>query len=199
MSTEDDKISARDVAATFVKGGIVAAVGYGLYRLLEWFRRDEDGPAGSGFGVGFGKGNAGINVNPLDKGEAGTGDGDGELDGEKWERAEVSGVKGWRRRGIPLPKEEGGPETYQAAVLIMGDGDAIPDMAGWPNNLPAFFVHDDTAPYPNVDGGWMVDATFGSRAEPPGRTVTCQAATSADLFNCVKAALDDLLPGQWQS
>jgi hypothetical protein len=198
MADEENDVSSREVVSAFIKSGIVGAVAYGLYRLTEWWRRSEDGPAGK-WGVGFGKGNAGVNVNPLDMGTAATGDGEGKLDGEKWERAEVAGVEGWRRRGIPLPNEEGGPETYQAAVLIMGDGDAIPDVSGWPNNLPVFFVHDPSAAYPEVDGGWLIDATFGNREEPGNRSVACKASTSDDLFKCVKTELDTMLPGQWKS
>lgn len=189
-----DDVSVKDVASTFAVSTALGAIGYVLYRLF--WRSDEDGPIGGGWGAGFGKGTGGVNVNPLDMGKAGTGDGGG-LDGDKWERAQVSGVAGWRRRGVPLPKEEGGPETYQAAVLIMGDGNAIPDMSGWPINLPVFFVHDGNASYPEVTGGWMIDATFGNRGDPQGRVVTCKAATSADLYKCVKSEIDNLLPGQW--
>lgn len=189
---EDDS---QPSATTFLLGGVVGAVGYSLYRLYQWWLRDEDGPAGRG-GIGFGKGSGLINVNPLDKGNAGTGDGGG-LDGSKWERAQVAGVDGWRRKGIPLPKEEGGPETYQAAVLIMGDGDAIPDLSGWPSSLPVFFVHNPGAPYPEVTGGWLLDATIGSRKAPPGRFMTCQASGSDDLRDCVARELADFLPGQW--
>lgn len=182
-------------ATTFLVGGVAGALGYSLYRLYQWWLRDEDGPAGR-WGIGFGKGSGAVNVNPLKKGKAGTGDGGGGI-GEQWERAKVAGVEGWRRKGIPLPKEEGGPETYQAAVLVMGDGDAIPDLAGWPDALPVFFVHDPAAPYPEVAGGWLVDATIGDRDAPAGRLVTCSARSSADLRTCVARELADSLPGQW--
>lgn len=193
---EDDNISGRELLSNTLLGGLIGAVGYGAYWLYQLWRRNEDGPAGRG-GLGFGKGNAGVNVNPLDMGKAGTGDGGGELDGHKWERATVAGVEGWRRQGVPLPKEEGGPETYQAAVLIMGDGDTIPDLSGWPVTLPVFFVHDPAAPYPVVAGGWLIDATIGDRAEPPNRTMTCRARNADELSACIRDELETFLPGQW--
>lgn len=180
--------------------GILGLLGYGAYKVLQWWRRDEDGPSG-GWGIGFGKGNGGINLNPFDKGKAGTGEGDEGI-GQQWERAEVDGVKGWRRKGIPLPKQEGGPATYQAAVLIVGDGDSIPDLAGWPDNLPVFFVHDPSQPYPDVDGGWFADALYGvtDLERDYGsytRYFSCAAEDSASLRKCVKNEIDNSLPMQW--
>lgn len=180
--------------------GLIGAAAYGVYKLVQWWRRNEDGPS-SRWGIGFGKGNAGINVNPFDKGKAGTGDG-GNGPGAKWERATVSGVQGWRRKGIPLPGEEGNPNTFQAAVLIVSDDGSIPDVAKWPETLPVFFVDDPDAAYPEVEGGWLVDARFGTvelQHNYPGmiRIFACAATTSESLTKCVKQELEDTLSIQW--
>lgn len=171
---------------TFVLGGVIGALGYGLYQFYQWWVRDEDGPTGRG-GIGFGKGNgSGINLNPLDKGKAQTGDDEGELDGAAWERAEIGGVQGWQRKGIPVPDLGDG---MLQAVLILGDGETIPDAAGWPDNLPAFLVHDRFGAYPETPGGWFIDATLGARGAPAGRTLTCRAATPDELNACIAAEL----------
>lgn len=196
MANDDNRINGRELLSNAVLGGAVGVVGYGLYWLARLWSRNEDGPAGR-WGLGFGKGNAGINVNPLDMGKAATGDGEGDVDGQKWERAQVAGVEGWQRKGIPLFKEIDGERTYQIAVLIMGDGDTIPDVSGWPDELGVFFVSNPDAPYPLVDGGWLIDATLGNRLEPPGRTMTCRAKTSDELRQCMQDNLESSLPGVW--
>lgn len=194
--TQVEPTFGENLASAVVSGGVAMAVGYALLRAYQWWKRDEDGPTG-GFGIGFGKGNGGININPVDKGNASTGDG-GELDGNAWERRSVAGVQGWRRKDVPLPKEEGGPATYQAAVLIMGDGSAIPDLAGWPKTLPVFFVHDRSAPAPDVDGGWMIRATYGARKAPGNWIFDCAATDSQSLTKCVKEVLSETLMIQWE-
>lgn len=184
---------ARTVALALVGGGLAFAG----WRLWRWWQRDEDGPT-SGLGIGFGSGDgSGINLDPTDKGKAETGSGDAGLDGNKWERRTVAGVAGWRRKDIPLPTEPGGPATYQAAVLIMGDGSAIPDLAGWPQNLPVFFIHDRHAPYPEVEGGWFIDVLYGDRPPPPNRWFSCYATDSDELKVCVKQEIDNSLAVQW--
>lgn len=180
--------------------GLIGAAAYGLYKLVQWWRRDEDGPS-AGWGIGFGKGNGRLNLNPFDKGKASTGDGGGEDPGQQWERATVSGVEGWRRKGIPLPGQPGNPNTFQAAVLIVSDG-PIPDVARWPNSLPVFFVNDQKAGYPEVEGGWLVDARFGTlelaRKYPTmTRNFACAAKDSASLTACLKQELEDTLSIQW--
>lgn len=185
---------------TAVAVGAIGLVAYGIYKFVEWWRRNEDGPAGR-WGLGFGRGNGWINLNPFDKGKAGTGDG-GEDIGEKWERAEVAGVKGWRRKGVPLPTEEGGPATYQAAVLIVGDGDSIPELTGWPDNLSVFFVHDPDQPYPDVEGGFGIDALYGTNKPEKKylretRYFSCAATDSKSLRKCVKSEIDNMLSIQW--
>lgn len=180
--------------------GLLGAAAYGIYKLVQWWRRNEDGPT-SGWGVGFGKGNAGLNLNPIDKGKAGTGDG-GDGIGAKWERATVSGVQGWRRKGIPLPGEEGNPNTFQAAILIVSDDGSIPDIAKWPDTLPVFFVNDADAGYPEVDGGWLLDARFGTielQHKYPNmiRNFACAATDSASLTKCIKQELEDTISIQW--
>ncbi|HAM23028.1 MAG TPA: hypothetical protein DCQ04_12310 [Actinobacteria bacterium] len=196
LGGEDDE---KSTGSNVVALGLLSAAAYGIYKLVQWWRRDEDGPT-DGWGVGFGKGNAGLNLNPFDKGKAGTGDG-GEDPGAKWERTIVAGVKGWRRKGIPLPGEEGNPNTFQAAVLIVSDG-PIPDVSKWPNTLPVFFVNDSAASYPEVDGGWLVDARFGTlelqRKYPTMiRNFACAATDSASLTKCLKRELEDTLSIQW--
>lgn len=196
----DDKDTGAETFVAVVVGGGIA---YIAYKAWEWWNRDEDGPQ-SGWGVGFGTGNGWLNLNPFDKGKAGTGD-DGDLDGNKWDRYRVAGVRGWRRKGIPLPKEPGGPATYQAAVLIVGNNSAIPDLSSWPKNLPVFFVHDTTQnlrPLFEIDGGWGNDARFGTtntEYEQVGwhRYFTCAATNSKDLTACIKEALEDSISIQW--
>lgn len=188
-------------AGTVVAVGAIGLLAIGVYKLVQWWRRDEDGPAG-GWGVGFGRGNGWINLNPFDKGKAGTGDDDGDEVGEQWERAEVAGVKGWRRKGVPLPTEEGGPATHQAAVLIVGDGDAIPEVSDWPETLPVFFVHDPREGYPDVAGGWGIDALYGTtkpekKYPRETRYFSCAATDSDSLRKCVKNELDNSLDMQW--
>ena len=100
-----------------------------------------------------------------------------------------------------MPGEEGNPNTFQAAVLIVSDG-PIPDVSKWPNTLPVFFVNDSAASYPEVDGGWLVDARFGTlelqRKYPTMiRNFACAATDSASLTKCLKRELEDTLSIQW--
>ena len=187
-------------ASDLVALGLIGAAAWGVYKVVQWWLRDEDGPSG-GFGVGFGKGNGWLNLNPLDKGKAGTGDGGGGI-GAQWERTSVSGIKGWRRKGVPLPGEDGNKNTFQAAVLIVSEDGSIPDMNKWPMTLPVFFIDDPAAAYPEVEGGWLVDARFGTlelqRDYPGGsRVFSCAATSSASLTKCVKRELSETLSIQW--
>jgi hypothetical protein len=196
---DNDDGNGDSTASNVVAIGLIGAAAYGVYKLVQWWRRNEDGPTG-GWGFGFGKGN-GVSLNPLDKGKAGTGDG-GESPGAQWERATVSGVKGWRRKGIPLPGEEGNPNTFQAAALVVSEDGTVPDLAGWPKNLPVFFVDDPEEEFPTVEGGWLVDAHFGTtelqRTYPSQiHNFSCAATDSASLAMCVKQELEDSLSIQW--
>lgn len=203
--TSDDR-GENSTTDALVGLGVGGAVAFLLWKAVEWWKRDEDGPT-SGWGVGFGTGNGWVNLNPFDKGKAGTGDG-GDLDGNKWERYRIAGVKGWRRKGIPLPKEPGGPATYQAAVLIVGNGKAIPDLSKWPKTISVFFVHDVTQPLSglfSVDGGWGTDARFGESSKEmtinaitnERRYFNCAAKTSDELTECIKNELENSIATQW--
>lgn len=188
---------------------IAVAIGGGLafvaYKAWEWWHRDEDGPA-AGWGLGFGTGDGWVNLNPFDKGKAGTGGG-ANLDPNKWERRTIVGVKGWRRKGVPLPKETGGPATYQAAVLIVGNGSDIPDLSSWPKTLPVFFVHDSSQPlaplFNKIDGGWGTDARYGETDTAMLISATethyfdVAATTSKELTKLIKQELDNSLSIQW--
>lgn len=201
----DDKVaSGGELIAIGVGGAIVFAV----YSLIKWWRRDDDGPT-SGFGFGFGKGTGSwINLNPFDKGKWAAGDDDEEDEdlGPQWERVTIEGVRGWRRKGVPLPKEKGGPATYQAAVLIVGNNTDVPDVSGWPKTVPVFFVHDakqQLKPLLYVEGGWGTDARFGSEETEFQVTAkdkwffNCAAVTSKGLTACIKEELANSVNTQW--
>lgn len=194
--SDDSKSGAGAVVAV----GALGLLAYGVYKFAQWWNRDEDGPS-DGWGIGFGTGNGWVNLNPFDKGKAGTGDGGADI-GEQWERVQVLGIKGWRRKGIPLPKQKGGPATYQAAVLIVSEDGSIPDLSGWPDTLPVFFINDRSAPYPDVDGGWYSDVLFGStdpekKYGKETRVFECAETDSESLRRCMKDVIANSLSIQW--